>query len=193
MTVFRLCLLSLTAIGACRPSAPDPRGPDADARRLPTGRMLDPAGIVRPVGQMPLGMLPSPDGSHLVLLLGGWREHGLQVIARDGGIAQTLPLTAAFVGLVFSRDGRMLYFRSGNALLRAPIESGALLGAGRPSRVFEGTFAAGGRFALANYDVSPDGRRFVMVEAGSPSESQERVGVIVNFFSEVNRLQPARP
>lgn len=68
---------------------------------------------------------------------------------------------------IWSRDGRMLYFCLGNAVLRASIETGTRLGAGRPSRVFEGTFAFAGSYAFANYDVSPDGRRFVMVEAGS--------------------------
>lgn len=52
--------------------------------------------------------------------------------------------------------------------------------------------ATAGTFALADYAVSPDGLRFVMVEAGSPSESQECIGVIVKFFSEVHRLQPDR-
>jgi DNA-binding beta-propeller fold protein YncE len=76
--------------------------------------MIDPAGVVRPVGQMPLGAVASPDGQRMLLLLGGWREQGLQVVDRSGTIRQTLPQAAAFVGLVFSRDGRSVYASGGN-------------------------------------------------------------------------------
>src|SRR5690242_16437341 len=109
-----LLLLSLLLV-ACHPAAqrasdPPPTGP----RRLPTGSVLDPAGVTRPVGQMPLGMVPSPAGSRLVLLLGGWREHGLQVVDRTGQVRQTIPQAAAFVGLAFTGLGTSLYASGGN-------------------------------------------------------------------------------
>ena len=89
---------------------------------------------------------------------------------------------------VWSRDGRAIYYRRGNALLRADVEYGARLDASRPMRLFEGTFAAGAG-GLAGFDVSPDGRRFVMVERDSLDQSQESVQVIVNFFAELRRLE----
>ena len=101
------------ALAACRPSSPGPAAAGG-ARRLPTGQTLDPAGIVREVGQMPLAMLPSPGGRRLVLLLNGYREQGLQVIDRAGNVTQTIPQSAAFIGLAFSRDGRTLYASGGN-------------------------------------------------------------------------------
>lgn len=105
------CLVLATA---CRPPSPSGQANGADPRRLPTGRMLDPAGVTRPVGQMPLGMLASPDGRRIVLLLSGYREHGLQVVDRNGVITQSLPQAAAFVGLAFSGDGRTLFVSGGN-------------------------------------------------------------------------------
>jgi YVTN family beta-propeller protein len=106
---------ALLVFAACRPAAPDHALVSQDPRRLPTGRQLDPAGTTSPVGQMPLGMLPSPDGRRLVLLLGGWREHGLQVVDRTGRVTQTLPQAAAFVGIAFSTDGSSLYASGGNS------------------------------------------------------------------------------
>jgi len=100
---------------ACHPAPQrDSTSPGTGERRLPTGRLLDPAGVTRPVGQMPLGMIPSPSGSRLVLLLGGWREHGLQVVDRAGRVRQTIPQAAAFVGLAFSGLGTSLYASGGN-------------------------------------------------------------------------------
>ncbi|HMA43046.1 MAG TPA: bifunctional YncE family protein/alkaline phosphatase family protein [Gemmatimonadales bacterium] len=102
-------------VAACGPHAPqEGSAPGGGEPRLPTGRSLDPAGVTSSVGQMPLGMVASPDGRRLVLLLGGWREHGLQVVDRTGRVTQTLPQSAAFVGLVFSSDGRVLYASGGN-------------------------------------------------------------------------------
>jgi YVTN family beta-propeller protein len=106
-------LLLLLAV-ACRPAAPDQDLASPGPHRLPTGRWLDPAGTTTPVGQMPLGMVASPGGRRLVLLLGGWREHGLQVVDREGRVTQTLPQAAAFVGLTFSADGAVLYASGGN-------------------------------------------------------------------------------
>jgi eukaryotic-like serine/threonine-protein kinase len=91
---------------------------------------------------------------------------------------------------VWARDGRTVYFRRGNALLRAGLESGVRLAAERPVQVLDGTYVASATTGLASYDVGPDGR-FVMVEAGSPRASEESVTVIVNFFSEIRRAQPA--
>lgn len=99
---------------ACHPAPQrDSTAPGTGPRRLPTGRVLDPAGVTRPVGQMPLGMVASPSGS-LVLLLGGWREHGLQVVDRTGQVRQTIPQAAAFFGLAFTGPGTVLYASGGN-------------------------------------------------------------------------------
>jgi YVTN family beta-propeller protein len=109
---YRLVLLA-AALAGCHPSPPGP-ATAGGARRLSTGQTLDPAGIVREVGQMPLAMLPAPGGRRLVLLLNGYREQGLQVIDRAGNVTQTIPQNAAFIGLAFSRDGRTLYASGGN-------------------------------------------------------------------------------
>ncbi len=106
--------LGLLAVLACHPSPLRQGAADDGPRRLPTGQTLDPAGVARPIGQMPLSMIPSPDGRRVVSLLAGWREHGLQVVDRAGTVTQTVPQAAAFVGLAFSPDGRTLYASGGN-------------------------------------------------------------------------------
>lgn len=70
---------------------------------------------------------------------------------------------------VWSREGRELFYRSGNDLMSVELSSGASITAGPPRRLFPGRFAAGGD--RANCDVTPDGRRFVMIrppEEGPP-------------------------
>ncbi|HEU4763617.1 MAG TPA: bifunctional YncE family protein/alkaline phosphatase family protein [Gemmatimonadales bacterium] len=106
-------ILAALLLAACGPSTtarPESERPD----RLPTGQRLDPAGLTRPVGQMPLGIALAPDGRHVALLLSGYREQGLQIVDRTGTVTQTIPQKAAFVGLAFAPDGKSLYASGGN-------------------------------------------------------------------------------
>jgi YVTN family beta-propeller protein len=92
-------------------AAEDPAGP----RRLPTGVQLDPAGSSYDLGSMPLAMALAPEKDRVVVLLNGWREHGIQVVDRTSGrVLQTLPLPAVFLGLAFAPDGKSIYVSGGN-------------------------------------------------------------------------------
>jgi len=101
------------SLAACR-AAPPADTVGGEIHRLPTGQQLDPAGITREVGQMPLAMAVSPGGRRVVLLLNGYRDQGLQVVDREGRVTQTIAQEAAFVGLAFAPDGRTLYASGGN-------------------------------------------------------------------------------
>jgi eukaryotic-like serine/threonine-protein kinase len=73
--------------------------------------------------------------------------------------------TAGGVEPVWSRDGRELFYRRGNALLSVALDATSdELDPGTPEQLLEGRYQFapfGGR--QANYDVSLDGRRFLMV------------------------------
>ncbi|MEO8295159.1 MAG: bifunctional YncE family protein/alkaline phosphatase family protein [Gemmatimonadota bacterium] len=106
-----LIFLASSAL-ACSPSPS--ADPTDNAARLPTGKLLDPAGAVYAIGQMPLAMVRSPNGRRIVVLLNGYREQGIEVIDLDGRIVQTISQEAAFIGLAFSPDGKALYASGGN-------------------------------------------------------------------------------
>ncbi len=110
----RRSILSLVFLAACHANPPAASLPDQARPRLPTGQVLDPAGTVQPIGQMPLAMLVAPGGRRLVMLLNGYRERGVQVVGLDGRVTQNLPQAAAFIGLAFSSDGHTLFASGGN-------------------------------------------------------------------------------
>ncbi|MBV9880585.1 MAG: bifunctional YncE family protein/alkaline phosphatase family protein [Gemmatirosa sp.] len=156
-------------LAACRPSAPERDGTaslDAGPRRLPTGAHLDPAGQVTDVGPMPLAMLLSPDRERALLLLGGWRQQGVQVVdRRTGAIVQTIDLPAAFVGLAFAPDGRTLYASGGNGdvVYRFRWENGHATLADSLALAVKAPRANGTRYP-AGLALSPDGRTLYVAE-----------------------------
>jgi hypothetical protein len=56
-----------------------------------------------------------------------------------------------------------------------------------PSVLFEQRYAYGAGITIANYDVTRDGQRFVMVKDES---SAGRLNVVLNWFDELRRLVP---
>jgi YVTN family beta-propeller protein len=161
---------ALLAAGAgCRPSpqtAADSRNELSGRPRLPTGAYLDPVASAITVGSMPLAMVLAPGGEHVVLLLNGWREQGIQVVSRrTGRVEQTVVQPAAFLGIAFSPDGRSLYTSGGNqdviyrydwASGRATLADSIPLAVKRPNR--------SGRSYPAGIAVSRDGTRLYVAE-----------------------------
>jgi Tol biopolymer transport system component len=86
----------------------------------------------------------------------------------------------------WSRDGRELFYASADnrAIMRVQIEPGSTLTTGLPTRLFSIGESPAARDGRRNtiYDVSPDGKRFlVSVPADDPGSS--RVTVVLNWTS----------
>jgi serine/threonine-protein kinase len=123
-------------------------------------------------GQEEIYVRPFPDADR-----GRWQ------ISTGGG---TRPLWAR-------SDKELFYIGLSGAMMSASVEGGSTFRAGNPTRLFEGrhfrTTNAGGR----TYDVSPDGRRFLIVKGvDARDETAAPPGIIVvqNWFEELKRLVP---
>jgi hypothetical protein len=61
---------------------------------------------------------------------------------------------------------------------------------GTPRVLFEGRFEYLPQ--AANYDVSPDGQRFLMIQAGEQdSAAPQQIHVVLNWFEELKRRVPS--
>ena len=82
---------------------------------LPTGVRLDAVGEAVELGSMPLNVVPALSGDKAVVVLGGWREQGIQVVdLKTRQVTQTLLQEGAFYGAAFSPDGGTLFVSGGN-------------------------------------------------------------------------------
>lgn len=89
---------------------------------------------------------------------------------------------------LWSRDGRRLFFRRQGQVWMAEVGTAGGFRADKPRLLLERT---GGRGAspVRTYDLSPDGRRFLMVkfEARPPAPITEMI-LVENWFEEIRRL-----
>jgi YVTN family beta-propeller protein len=77
---------------------------------LPNGWRIAPAGRHMDAGDLPLAMALHPDGRHLVITNNGWSRPSLRVVdLEQREVRQKLPLDNAWLGLVWSHDGKRLY------------------------------------------------------------------------------------
>jgi hypothetical protein len=96
---------------------------------------------------------------------------------------------------LWARNGKELfYLGSDNALLRVPVEaSGATWSAGTPMQILDGRYYAGTGTGRA-YDVSADGRRFLMIKGigGDSAAQSPRLILVQHFDEELKRIVPTR-
>jgi eukaryotic-like serine/threonine-protein kinase len=82
-----------------------------------------------------------------------------------------------------------LFYRHRDQMLVVDITTAPDLVVGTPRRLFEGPYILS-EIEDRNYDVTPDGQRFLMIRAADPSEGTVRLNAVVNWFEELKRLVP---
>ena len=91
---------------------------------------------------------------------------------------------------VWSRDGKELFYRSGDKMMAVRIATEPELAAERPVVLFEGAYELSTGGVTTNYDVAPDGR-FVMIRSEQDSRSTEQqINVVLNWFEELTARVP---
>jgi Tol biopolymer transport system component len=88
---------------------------------------------------------------------------------------------------VWSRDGRELFFRSGNRMMVAGVQTGAVFSADVPRELFTGDYYLSGGPGNVYYDVSLDGTRFLMIV--EPPSGPQRIEVVQGWraFAETEK------
>jgi hypothetical protein len=84
---------------------------------------------------------------------------------------------------LWARDGRQLFYQSGDRLMGVSISTTPAFAAGEPRLIAEGRF----RVAPNNktpYDVAADGR-FLRVQQIEPERPLNRIDVVLNWFAEL--------
>ncbi len=82
------------------------------------------------------------------------------------------------------RDGKELFYVEGDSLMAVPVSMGPTLRLGSPEKLFssEALRIRSGR--SSNYDVTPDGQRFVLAEPVAAEAEEPTIRIVQNWFAE---------
>jgi len=135
------------------------------------------------------------EGSPLFSPDGRWLAYGSNESGRDEIYVQPYPgpgvkwpiSTEGGTEPRWSADGRELFYRLGDKMMVVEVQSEPAFTSGRPQLVFEVPYLRD-QFATSNYDISPDGQRFLMIKADQAEVPQ--INVVLNWFEELKRLVP---
>jgi serine/threonine-protein kinase len=93
---------------------------------------------------------------------------------------------------VWNPNGRELFYRNGDKMMAVDILTQSAFTAGKARLLFERQYVPASFAApYRNYDVSPDGQRFLMVKANEQTDAAPtQINVVQNWFEELKRRVP---
>jgi serine/threonine-protein kinase len=159
---------------------------------------------VLPVGGMPVPFLTTPRDERAAMFSpdGRWmvyaakeagREEEVYVQPYPGPGGRVVVSPGGGIEPVWSPTGREIFYRSveGRRMMAVDVRTEPSFAVGTPRVLFEGRLEPFGGSYWSNYDVSPDGREFLMLEAvGSPTP---RLNVVLNWIGRLTQAPDAHP
>ena len=133
----------------------------------------------------------SPDGRWLAYVSDESGRYEIYVQPYPGPGGKWQISTEGGTEPVWNPNGRELFYRNGGKMMVVEITTQPSFAVGRPRMLFEGGQyippSALYPYPFPNYDVSPDGQRFLMITG----ESKPQINVVLNWFEELKQKVPA--
>jgi Tol biopolymer transport system component len=151
---------------------------------------LDGTSKPRPLANTPAfegGAQFSPDGKWVAFSSDEYGHFQVFIRAFDGP-DRKWPVSQSGKYAKWNRNGRELFYRDGNKMMSVAVSfgpDGPILSA--PRVLFDQRYQYGLGQTTANYDVTPDGKGFVMVK---DQASSSRLNIVLKWFDELRRLAP---
>jgi len=136
----------------------------------------------------------SPDGKWLAYSSNESGRPEVYVMAYPGPGATIQASTQGGTDPVWRSNGSELFYRNGDQMLAVPVSGGGMATFGKPNLLWEGHYLAGVGSSCgmsgptsANYDVTADGERFLMIEDKSEASECKMLHVITNWSRALSR------
>jgi Tol biopolymer transport system component len=132
----------------------------------------------------------SPDGRWLAYISNESGRYEIYVQSYPGPGGKWQISTEGGSEPVWNRNGRELFYQRGDKMMAVDIATQSGFAAGTPRMLFEGRYEAA-PVPVANYDVSPDGQRFLMLKPIEQAEAAPtQINVVLNWSEELKQKVP---
>ena len=136
----------------------------------------------------------SPDGHWLAYCSGESGAPQVYVQAFPGPGAKIQISSDGGTDPVWRRDGRELFYRRGDSMMVVAVSAASGFSAGRPRELWKGEYSHGMSSSCglpgptsSNYDVSPDGQRFLMIKDEDRDSVSREVILVQAWAQELDR------
>jgi hypothetical protein len=92
---------------------------------------------------------------------------------------------------LWSRDGRELFYQSGDKLMVVDVATTPTFSAGTPRVLFAGRYGSSPT-GITAYSQSVDGRRFLRCQQVQPPQPLDSIDVVLNWFEQLRQAAAAR-
>ena len=152
----------------------------------------DPSRVELVVGSPSEDMWPSlsPDGRWILFSSMDRGRYQYQLYLRPfaGGAPIQITTDGGDQGR-WARDGREVFFRASSRMMRVPIQTSPELIVGKPEELFAGAYYESPD-GTPNYDVSPDGQRFLMIKPGDQERAPASSHIVLDWFEALKQRVP---
>jgi len=131
----------------------------------------------------------SPDGHWMAYISDESGRYEVYVQSYPGPGGKWQISTEGGMEPVWNPNGRELFYRSGDKMMAVDIVTQPIFAAGKPHVLFEGQYMPTPTTS-PNYDVSPDGQRFLMIKESEQAPSATQIVVVQNWFEELKQKVP---
>jgi hypothetical protein len=154
--------------------------------------MADSPAVAPLFDKTPGEMMPSfsPDGHWIAYVSPESGRNEVYVRPRTGGAAKWQVSIGGGVEPLWAPKGHELFYRTGEKMMAVDVETSPNFSAGRPRVLFEDLYLLGTTEGQ-NYDISIDGRRFLMLKPQDGNTTSMPLNVVANWFDDVKRQVPA--
>jgi hypothetical protein len=122
----------------------------------------------------------SPDGQWLTYVSNETGRNEIYITPCPGPGDRTPVSIAGGTQAVWNPNGMEIFYRVDDKMMVVRVTTSPTLKLSSPETLFDGRYAYGAGVTIPNFDVSRDGRRFVMVK---PESGAGRLNVVLNWFA----------
>jgi len=131
----------------------------------------------------------SPDGRWLAYVSDESGPYEIYVQAYPGPGGKWQISTDGGTEPVWNPNGQELFYRNGNKMMAVDVTTQPSFSGGKPRMLFEGGYVPAPA-TLPNYDVTPDGQRFLMIKASQQDTSETQIIVVLNWLEKLKQKVP---